>query len=394
MEDLKKLKNRIDHFCENKVNAFSPTISPAPKWVPENEIESIRMAIHHFYSNGVQEIVVQRKYMGSYCDIYLHKELGDTYFVTRNGYKVNHIDLEAAREACRALHNRFNWTDLSLVIIQSELMPWSVLGKGLIDNEFVGYLNVHQNHCNYLAESSLYDKIAKVKDSAEYKQYIQDKEQLSEKELKKKYPHHILRQYNSLAEFPVLDIKAYKESVDTYEQQINHFGAEGDIYFKPFNILKKVYDNGSEDIVNDNLSYREINDDEFLHLPVSNEEELEQTITTVSQWFSTLEKNMEEGIVIKPRQAFIKGLPPGFKVRNNQYLTMIYGVDFQEQYAHYLKKRNIGRKLECSINDWMLNWEMLKVKYKDIHTENYLLKNLVFDRIMGERIEATLDMRL
>ncbi|MDR2916725.1 MAG: hypothetical protein LBV74_18170 [Tannerella sp.] len=394
MEELKRLKNRIDHFCENKVNAFSPTISPAPKSVERNEIESIDRAIRYFYDNGVREIVAQRKYMGSYCDIYLFKNPDDTYFVSRNGYKINQIDLNTVIKACRELHDRFDWSNLSVVIIQSELMPWGVLGKGLIENEFVGYLNVHQNHCDHLLQSDLYGKIAKVKETQVYQEYLEDKKRLSGKEMKEKYPSHIIRQYESLTAFRVLDLDVYKQSVDIYRQQIEHFGMPGDIYFKPFNILKKVFDDGSEELVNDNTSYKSVNDDEFLSLPVGNEEELSNTIRTVYKWFSMLEKNMEEGIVIKPRQAFIKGLPPAFKVRNNRYLTMIYGVDFHEQYNYYLNKRKIGRKLECSVNDWMLNLEILNVKYKDIHVENYLLKNLVFDRIMGERIEATLDVRL
>ncbi|MDR2475290.1 MAG: hypothetical protein LBD45_05480, partial [Bacteroidales bacterium] len=120
------MKIRIDWFCENKVNAFSPTISPAPKSLERNEIESIYEAVRYFQENGVQEIVVQRKYMGSYCDIYLTKNLDETYFVSRNGHRINHIDLEAAKESCRALHNRFDWNELATVIIQSELMPWSV----------------------------------------------------------------------------------------------------------------------------------------------------------------------------------------------------------------------------------------------------------------------------
>lgn len=73
---------------------------------------------------------------------------------------------------------------------------------------------------------------------------------------------------------------------------------------------------------------------------------------------------------------------------------MLYGVNFQSQYGYYLQKRNVKRKIECSINDWMQNWELLKVKYSDIHSENYYFKNLVFDRIMGENIESTLDKRL
>lgn len=394
MEDLKKLKNRIDWFCENKVNAFSPTISPAPKSKERNEIESIYEGIRYFYDNGIKEIVIERKYMGSYCDIYLHKNLEETYFVSRNGHKINYIALEAAKEACRELHARFDWAGLSLVIIQSELMPWSALGKGLIDNEFVGYLNVHQNHYEHLANTDLYKKIAEIKDSKAYQQFIEDKNTLSTKELRAKYPHHIIRQYESLSEFTVLDLDVYKESIDIYQTQINHFGKQGDIYFKPFNILKKVFDNGTEEFVNDNLSYKVVNDDEFLHLPIDNETEFNQAIETTYAWFSTLEQKNEEGIVIKPRQAFIKGMPPAFKVRNNQYLTMIYGVNFHDQYDYYIHKRNIGRKLECSINDWMLNWELLKVPYKEIDKENYFLKNLLFDRIMGEKAEAGLDKRL
>lgn len=121
MEDLKRLKNRIDWFCENKINAFSPTISPpAPKSPERKEIESIDKAIRYFYDNGIKEVVVEKKYMGSYCDIYLNKNLEDTYFVSRNGHKIDHIDLDAAKEACRELHARFDWTNLQLIIIQSD----------------------------------------------------------------------------------------------------------------------------------------------------------------------------------------------------------------------------------------------------------------------------------
>jgi hypothetical protein len=393
-EDLKQLKNRINWFCRNKINAFSPTISPAPKAPERNEIESIDSAIRYFHASGVPEIVVQRKYMGSYCDIYLHKNLEDSYFVSRNGYKVTHIDLQAAKESCGALHKRFDWHNLALVIIQSEMMPWSILGKGLIDSEFIGYLNVHQNHYHHLKQSDLYRKIAAVKASSAYKTFQEDSQTLTGAALSAKYPSHIIRQYNSLAAFPVLNLDAYENAIRIYEQQIGHFGREGQISFKPFNILKKIYDDGSEQFINDNLSYGEVNDDDFLHLDIRTEAALEQAVNRVYEWFNILSQHMEEGIVIKPRQAFIRNVPPALKIRNNDYLIMIYGVDFREQYDDYMKKRSIKSKLECSINDWMLNWDMLKIPYKDIHEENYLLKNLVFDRIMGEKVEATLDIKL
>jgi len=392
--DLKKLKNRIDWFCANKINAFSPTISPAPKSLERNEIESIYEGIRYFFERGVTEIVVQRKYMGSYCDIYLQKNLDDTYFVSRNGYLVNHINLDRAKQACRGLHDCFDWTNLQTAIIQSEMMPWSVLGQGLIDNEFTGYLNVHQNHCKHIEQSGLYAKIAMVKQSKSYLQYEDYKAEHSMDEVKEHFPAHIVRQYESLSAFKVHDLLEYRKYIDIYAEQIGHFGQSGDIYFKPFNILKKVFDDGSELIVNDNMSYRDINDDGFLNLPTGSDEEVNRSVEKVYEWFAQLEAKNEEGIVIKPKQAFIKNIPPALKIRNNRYLVMIYGIDFQTNYAYNLQKRKISRKLECSINDWMLNWEMLNVKYADICTENDFLKDLVFNRIMGEQVESTLDIRL
>lgn len=392
--DLKRLKSRIDWFCLNKVNAFSPTISPAPKSMERNEIESIYEGIRYFYEKGVREIVVQRKYMGSYCDIYLHKDINSTYFVSRNAHLINHIDLEKAKEACRELHARLDWEGISMYIIQSELMPWSALGKGLIENEFESYLAVHRNHYNYLLNSNLYRKIDDVKLSKEYISYIECKDNCSKAELKNKYPAHIIRQYDALSKLKIVDLDSYQVGIDVYDEQIKYFGRIEDLYFKPFNILKKIFDNGEEEIPNDNLTYQLVNSDECLVLSISDEEAMNKTVEKVYAWFHSLETAMEEGIVIKPRQAFSKGLPPAFKVRNNRYLTMIYGVDFLEAYSQNMWKRKITRKLECSINDWMINWEIVKVPYKEIHPENYYLKNLVYDRIMRERIESTLDTRL
>lgn len=394
MEDIKKIKSRIDWFCENKVNAFSPTISPAPKSKALNEIESINEGVKYYFKRGVREFIFQKKYMGSYCDIYLHKEIEETYFVSRNGHKILHIDIEIAINACRELHAKFNWDELSLVIIQAELLPWHVLGKGLIENEFSGYLNAHQNHLNNLKQSSLYDKIEKVKKSEQFQIYISDKKLLNNNVLKNKYASHIIRQYGAIENFKIIDLEKYNEGIEIYKTQINHFGKELPLHFKAFNILKKVFDNGKEEIPNDNLTYSIVNDDEYKLVNISHEEEFDVKLQPIYDWYQSLSLHLEEGIMIKPKTAFIKNLPPAFKVRNNKYLVMIYGVDFINEYENNIYKRNIGKKLECSINDWMLNWELLKTPYKNISKENYAFKNTVLDRILGEQIENTLDHRL
>lgn len=393
-DELSKLKNRIDWFCENKVNAFSPTISPAPKSMERNEIESPYEAIQYYLNHGIEELIVQKKYMGSYCDIYLHKDLNNTYFVSRNGYIIEHIDLDKAKQACKELHFRLDWNGIECIIIQSELMPWSVLGKGLIDNEFGGYLHVHEKHLEVLKNSEIYKKIEALKQSSDYKNYIQFKNSHSSKEIKENFPEHIVRQYNSLENFWVKNLDNYKKAIDIYSKQISHFGKEQEIYFKPFNILKIVREDKSEIFVNDNLSYQEVNDDYFLHIPIKTEKDIKIAEEKIYHWFNDLSNENEEGIIIKPRKAFIKGVAPALKVRNDRYLTMIYGINFLEDYPYYLNKRKINKKFECSINDWMINWDLLKVPYTQINKENYYFKNLVYDRIIGERVEGTLDLRL
>ena len=394
MDDKAIIKKRIDWFCKNKINAFSPTISPAPKSVERNEIESLYEGLRWFVDRGVNELLVQKKYMGSYCDIYLHKELTDSYLVSRNGYKINHLNLTQWLAALTDLHARFSWSDTAIRIIQSELMPWSALGKGLIANEFSAYYISHQIHPNYLQQSDLYTKITQIRQKPEYKAFVADAKTLSSKELKDKYPNHIIRQYQSVRDMKLLDLPNYAKNINLFKKELDIFGKEAPIYFKPFNILKEIKDDGTEVFVNDNLSFQQINDDEFLHYTFADEADFEAKYPEIRAWVDKMNANEEEGVVIKPRKAFLPAMPPAFKVRNNDYLTLIYGVDFQDRLQEQINKRNIKGKLKCSINDWAINAKLLQTPYADIHEENYEFKNLVLDRILGEEIENQLDSRL
>ncbi|CEN32739.1 hypothetical protein [Capnocytophaga cynodegmi] len=394
MEDKNIIKKRIDWFCKNKINAFSPTISPAPKSLERNEIESLYEGILWFLKAGVSEIVIQKKYMGSYCDIYLHKNLEKSYLVSRNGFQINHLDKEKWLNALKELHGRFSWKSVEIRIIQSELMPWFVLGKGLINNEFSGYYISHRIHCDYLEESDLYEKLNKIKQTPEFISFTEDAKTLSQNELKEKYPIHVIRQYEAIKKFKFLHLENYRKNIQLFKNQLDVFGKDSEIYFKPFNILKEIHSDGSETFVNDNLSFKQINDDDFLHYTFKNQEDFEQKFPEIQYWVNEINQNNEEGVMIKPRTAFLSGMPPAFKVRNNNYLTLVYGVDFQDRLQEYIAKRNIKSKLKCSINDWAINQKMIKTPYQEIDEENYYFKNLILDRILGEEIEKQLDSRL
>lgn len=393
-KDMFKIKRRINFLAEHQVNAFSPTISPAPKSNERNEIESIYEGLKYYFDAGVKDIIVQKKYMGSYCDIYLCKEISESYFVSRNGYKISHLDHEALIQALKPIHDRMNWDNHAMYIIQSEMMPWSALGGSLIENEFEAYLDAHDTHYQYLSESNIYDKTSRIKQSEAYQNVVSDMQEMDKKALGKKYPQHIIRQYKAANALQVLDMAQYKKGIDLYREQVAHYGRKVDLHFKPFNILKEIKTDGSEYIPNDNHTYKQVNNDECKTFSIKSESNLEEIYQELKKWFDELSSEMEEGIMIKPRVAFIPGVAPALKVRNDHYLTLIYGVKFLSDYPRNLRRRNIGRKLKCSIYDWEINRKLLDIKYKDIHQENYYYKNLMLDRIEGEAKEMTLDHRL
>lgn len=394
MLDL-KIRNRVDWFCKNGINDFSPTISPAPKNIEKGEIESIEEAVGYFLKNKVTELVVQKKYMGSYCTIYLKKDINETYFVSRNGHKIDHIDLEEAKKSIAELHQKMLelYPEFDTMLIAAELLPWKVLGGGLIEKEYYAYYDAQKTNHEYLCESNLYEKIARVKSGTAFTAYEDDKQRLSSKEFRGKHKAHIVRQYEALKEVKILDLEIQAKSLAIFKTQIDTFGKEEKVHFKPFNILKIVFKEGKEVIPNSNLTYHEINDDAFLHLKFT-EENRAVNVAKIYSFFEKLSNDNEEGIMIKPVESYIKNLVPCFKVRNNNYLTMIYGINFQGDFEYYLNKRNVKQKVEQSINGWEINQQMLQIPYKSIDEENYLMKILVLKRINGETIEKMLDPRL
>jgi PNKP adenylyltransferase domain, ligase domain len=390
-----KIKNRVEWFCKNQINDFSPTISPAPKNKERNEIESIAEAVDYFLKNNVTELVVQKKYMGSYCTIYLKRNLDETYFVSRNGHKIDHINLEEAKESIIDLHQKMieKFPDFDTIMIASELLPWKILGSGLIDREFYGYFDAQKTHNQYLQENNLYDKIEKVKNSEAFLTFEEDRKNLSSKEFRAKHKPHIIRQYEALGKIKILDLEQQENSLSIYKTQIDTFGKVEKVHFKPFNILKIVWNDGKETIPNSNLTYESLNEDAFLHLKFDAENKV-KNIEKIYKFYENLTSNNEEGIMIKPERSYIQGLVPCFKVRNNNYLTMIYGVNFQIDFDYYLYKRKIGQKIEQSINGWEINQQMLQIPYKNIDEENYLMKILLLKRINDEEVEKGLDPRL
>lgn len=398
-----KEETRIRRAMEDRIAFFSPTISPAPKNPERNEIESIYEALKYYREYGFDQAILQPKFMGSYCDIYLHREIEKTRFFSRNGYPIapRLIKHEELIEAVKPLHQRMSaWFNrpnpAQMLIIQSELMPWSALGQGLITRDFKGYGLCHQSHADYLSSSGIKQAIGSILNSDDFKQYLRDVATLDVKQIADKYPQHVLKQYEAMRFLNLPNPDRYQEALGLYHSQVEIYGGTGELRFKPFNLLKTIWEDGNETFEESNIAgYNFVADDPDLRCVIHFGDHSEDSdYSEAYHFFDQLVSQNMEGVVIKPKQIWDRERVPMFKVRNNNYLQMIYGVNFQEHYDYYLERRRVGKKMKCSINEWNIAQTLLRIPNSEISSENHSYHKLVSMRILEEDFEGTLDRRL
>jgi hypothetical protein len=102
-----------------------------------------------------------------------------------------------------------------------------------------------------------------------------------------------------------------------------------------------------------------------------------------------------EGVVIKPNNLMAKRVPPYMKVRNPNYLTIIYGYDHTDpdKYAKLYERKTINSKLKLSKTEWYKGLDMLRVKYHDV-SNSEAIKNLFASFILEDKKEEGIDPRL
>jgi hypothetical protein len=76
-----------------------------------------------------------------------------------------------------------------------------------------------------------------------------------------------------------------------------------------------------------------------------------------------------EGVVVKPYYN-IEGQAPYIKVRNIDYLRLVYGHDYTSKLDKFIDKKNIKGKLRVSINEWQLGNALL-----DMHSSEFVESN-------------------
>ncbi|XEC95998.1 metallophosphoesterase [Paenibacillus tarimensis] len=386
-EDIRRLR-----YCSmNKINYISGTMSPADKDEVANELESLRRGLDYFAERGIRQVVLQPKYMGSRCNIYLHKDKEHCFAVSRNGYKIKQVDLS---EIYDRLLDKFGGymedNRISVLILDGELLPWKALGGGLIQRQFKTIEKALESELAFLQNNGFEEAYNKLVEAYQASGFEKDQYHMSKSALSDKYGASVYQNYKYVHDIQetYVPLGEHAEAYQTYKKQLELYAEDGEFEYKPFAILKAVHENGEESVPDWRTSemYGFLSEDEYLTLDLSEPDSYEKA----EQYFSrlTLDKHME-GVVIKPEVPDGRAVPY-MKVRNPDYLSIIYGYDyrFPHKFKKLMKQKNINQKLQTSLNEYRLGQQMLSISFNEITPENEAYKeaaaNLLFE-VAGEK---------
>jgi hypothetical protein len=267
-----------------------------------------------------------------------------------------------------------------------------------------------------------------MKNSDEYATYKNDRRETKKDELTEKYGHTKERTFRNLNDYNHMQLDEEIGYSNDFKEQLAIHGSEENPKIEPFAILKVVFEDDTEflfekesniemyslislrpyavlDFENDakerarHPELQEFTKDEYfvdVIVPVKDGPD-KIARTTVSNYFDLLTKthNME-GVVIKPETVFTPGIAPYIKVRNEDYLMIVYGHNykFENKFNKLIKKKGVKRKLQTSIKEFELGMKMLRTPYKDINPDNRQYKQLLAQMIIEVEKEKQLDPRL
>ena len=337
-----KFLNRLE---KSEVKYISGTMAPAPS--NSTEIESLLGGLRYFKNHGVKRVIIEPKYMGSRCQVYVFRDHPEKSFaVSRNGYVIKREGIQAVLDDQYAKYVAKGGWGNSLVV-DGELMPWSFLGAGLIEHEFTPFMDAVSYELEDLGSDEELRKLGLYNTLQVEERKVHLKEFGRQLELYGKTSDPVFNGFGVLA----IDGEAMLTKMDQIKQ-FDFVAGEGQ--------LAIVVDLGDDE----NLSYEQA-------------KAFFDEITT--------EKQME-GVVIKPVD-YAEGVAPYMKVRNEGYLTLVYGYDMQMRYKALASRKRVDGKVRTSIKENELATRLLTAQDSE-RTE-------LFVKMIAElNFEKTLDPRL
>lgn len=398
LQDLGEDEIRRLRYCSrNRINFISGTMSPANKDEAAGDLESLRQGLNYFAERGIKRVVLQPKYMGSRCNVYLHKDIEQCFSVSRNGYKINQIDLTLIYEKLLGKFGGYmDSHDITMLILDGELLPWKAIGEGLIQKQFKPIEKALETEFEFLKQNGFEEAFAKLTEEYQASGFEKDQFHLSKSALSDKHGSSVYQNYKYVHDIKqtYVPLADHMTAYETYKKQMELYAEDAEVEYKPFALLKEVYSNGEERIPDWKTSemYSFLSEDEYVTLDLSEADHYEQ----VEQYFSKLTvENHMEGVVIKP-EVVEQGAVPYMKVRNPNYLSIIYGYDykFPHKYSKLMKQKNINMKLRTSMNEYRLGNRMLAIKFDEIAPGNDSYKEAAANLLFEVAKEKEIDPRL
>jgi len=329
----------VSRVIKGGAKFISGTMAPAS--ANGLDIESLESALEYFKSK-VSSVILQPKYMGSRCQFYLYKDRSKNFAVSRNGFKIRIDGLS------EYMDNYQNQVEKSVkfndeLILDGELLPWYALGKGLIEGSFLQY----QEAIRYTLDGLSSDPVFAGFD------------------IGKKY-----------------DIDTKMVNLNKFETQIALYGQDKPLEFKAFDIL--MLDGQVLAGKQNDTSFFVLNPDPTYKIDFNESDYLEKA----QKYFDSLVfDNGFEGIVVKPI-SYTNDCVPYMKVRNKEYLRIVYGFDYTSRLEELCKQKSTKGKSNLSIDEFELGRAILA---ETNETKRKHLISAMFGKIASER---TLDPRL
>lgn len=353
----KELLQKAKEYLKNGVGFISYTMAPAPAHKKDNILESLQEGIDYYRKfEGVSGLSLQPKFTGSRCQIYLNiLDSAKSYAISKHGHLITSVcftniiadilkNISVLKDYSKNILKNNN--DISMIILDGVLLP--LLNKEMLDKNLGTIDKGLKSELDILKQIGFFEAM----DIASHKEGFN----------LPKYYHKYSR-------------KDQVRDADLYHKQVELNDKNTELCFTPFAFLKFCYDDGTE-IVPDHFSpdiqfsyCMQLCDMDNKHIIYN----FDENTAKINEFFEDLINQGFEGMVIKPISYNPNPrMAPCLKVRNSEYLRIIYGADYkvETKYNNLISNKNIGPKISASVNEFQLIQTLLRIPHSKILDQN------------------------
>lgn len=364
-------------FVQNSNNIFWMGGTTAPcEFIPsqfENEhyLEHPQSVFDYYLNKGIKTLIEEPKWMGSRAYIAAFKNIETAQYFgfdnvivinTRGGFTFFNTEEEKTIETkiYSEILDVLNCENIDFIMLDGEMLPWQYKGEGLIKDKFI-----KPGEAALIYRTKCGDSEKNILNSAEFLKEIAN--YTSSNDIKF-HPFHLLA-YGT--------IKKYN-----FVSQISHS--------QQLTLLHKFFNSSAEKIITCNVDGINIID-------LQNKESIKNSIT---RWYQFTALGGEGFVYKTPNftEYNSQGFPicPMMKCRGQNYLRIIYGIDYLEpEYFDVLirnRNKNVKAKRNLSIQEHMIALNILRTTLNKNWVERFrnIAAFLGYDEFKHKSIDSTL----